>query len=389
MGKLTGGSRRHPAYPVFFPVAAAYGAIALPVSVLALHGMAPLPPLATPWGHAQELLFGFGLLVAAGFLLSRERPAVLALLLGLWLLARTATLVAPAGPVAALAGSGFALLVAAVAAPRFLSAAKKLRNQAFAPILIAISLAATAFHAAGASLGTPARYAAVHAGVLLFAVLMLFMAGRIIAPAAAGAARQAGHHLEARVQPRLEAALLLLMAIALVAMLIPGARVAGGTALVLAGAVAAVRLARWRLWWSRHRPDLLCLGAGYAWLAVGLLLWGASALLGVPGRGEAVHAITVGAMGTLTVSVMARIWLVKAGADPAAAPEPVIGTLLLAGAAALRLLQPGSEPALLAAAALWALAYLVLLGLFLRVPHGRRRAARASGEARRRAPGRP
>jgi len=370
------------AYPWFFPAAAAYAALAVPFSVLAMRQGLPVPGLATPWGHAHELLFGFGLAVAAGFLLSRDRPGVLAGLFTLWLLARISWLLVPQAPLTALASTGFAVVLACVAAPRFLGAAKKLRNQAFAPILIAISLTAAGFHAGGFTLGTPARYAAAHAGVLLFAMLMLFMGGRIIAPAAAGAARQAGHHLEARVQPRLEAALLLAMTVALASALLPGTAAIQAAAMLAAAVAAGARLLRWRLWWSRHRLDLLCLGAGYAWLVIGLLLWAASTLLGVPDRGEAMHALTVGAMGTLTVSVMARTWLVKAGADPAAAPEPVIGTLLLAGAAVLRLLKPGSEPALLLAALLWALAYLMLLGLFLRIPHGRRPAPRTHGNTR-------
>lgn len=372
---------RHAAHPLFFPAAAAYAAIVLPLSVLALRNGLPVAGLATPWGHAHELLFGFGLAVAAGFLLSRERRDVLAALFALWLLARATALLDPPGVLTALANAGFALAVAGVAAPRFLGAAKKLRNQAFAPTLIAIGLASAAFHAGGLALGVPARYAGVHAGVLLFTVLMLFMAGRIIAPAAAGAARRAGHHLEARVQPRLEAALLLLMGLALVSSLLPGAQATSGAALLAAAAVAAVRLARWRLWWCRRRPDLLCLGAGYAWLAAGLALWGSAELAGVPSRGTALHALTVGAMGTLTVSVMARTWLVKSGKDAAGAPEPVLAALLIALAAGLRLLRPADDTALLAAAALWSLAYALLLCLFLRVPWRRPPRAPATGAA--------
>lgn len=282
------------AYPVFFPAAAAYAALVVPLSVLSMRGRLPVAGFATPWNHAHELLFGFGFAVIAGFLLNRERRGVLGILLGLWLLARAAAVIAPFGLLAGLANVAFAFAVAGIAAPRFLGAGRKLRNQAVAPTLVAIGLATAAFHAGGLTLGVEARYAAVHAGVLLFALLMLFMAGRILAPAAAGAARRAGHHLEARVQPRLEATLLVLMALALVASLLPGTRVIAGSALLTAAVVAAVRLARWRLWWCWRRADLLCLGAGYAWLSAGLALWAAAELLGQPARGDALHAITVG-----------------------------------------------------------------------------------------------
>lgn len=72
-------------------------------------------------------------------------------------------------------------------------------------------------------------------------------------------------------------------------------------------------------------------------------------------------------MGTLSVTVMARTWLVKAGRDPSGAWEAVIATLCISAAAALRLLEPGDTGTLLAAAGLWSLAYSLLLALFLRV----------------------
>ena len=86
-----------------------------------------------------------------------------------------------------------------------------------------------------------------------------------------------------------------------------------GAALVAAGLLAALRIARWRLWALRGRPDLLCLAAGYAWLAVGLVLFGA-AHSGVAMAGQqalALHVITIGSLGTLTLNVMAMTRLLK------------------------------------------------------------------------------
>jgi uncharacterized protein involved in response to NO len=364
------------AHTLLFPAAATYAAVAVPLSVYALRtGDTLLPGLASPWGHARELLFGYALAVVAGFLLSRVRRGTLALLSGLWIGGRITALCWPEGLMTLVLNTGFALGVVALVAPRHIVAAKKLRNQAFAPILITIALMATAFHAAVLSGTAWLRFASLQAVLLMFTTLMLFMAGRIIAPAAAGHLRMHGRHLEARVQPRLEGGLLLLMA-ATLGTLPAGA---GGPAfsglMAAAAVVAAVRLVRWQLWWCTDRADLLCLGAGYAWLSVGLALWAAGSLHGAP-PSTALHGITVGALGTLTVTVMARTWLVKAGQPPDSAREVPLAVVCISAAAALRLGAPDTDAALITAAALWSTGFALLLVLFVRVP--------GSGQSRRR-----
>jgi hypothetical protein len=125
--------------------------------------------------------------------------------------------------------------------------------------------------------------AAVHTAptvaVLLFAMLLLFMGGRIIAATVAGQFHRQGDRPVARVQPRIESALLAIMAAAAAASAVgprpPFAAVAAAS-LIAAGVLAGVRILRWRLWALRGRPDLLCLAAGYAWLALGLILYGAA-----------------------------------------------------------------------------------------------------------------
>lgn len=371
-------------YRLFFPLAAAYAATVPALSLAAMRGGMPwLPGLATPPGHAHELLFGFGLAVVAGFLLNRVARWRLHALLGLWLAGRIGALAWPESAAGALANIAFALYLARLTAPPLLAAAKKWRNKALAPVLIALALAVIAFHAAGAAGLHGLRYPVLHTAVLLFATLMLFMGGRILAPAVAGHAQRRGHLLEARVQPRLEGTLLVLMGAALVAGPAPLLRVPFALCLLAAAVFTAVRLGRWRLWWCRDRPDLLCLSAGYAWLAAGLGLWGAAALTGTPRPGTAIHAITIGAMGTLTVSVMARTWLLKGHFAPASTGGPVAAVAAIAIAACLRVAGPGHMMALLASAVFWGLAYGLLLAFFLRHRSGaghRRQQPREQGQ---------
>src|SRR5690606_9212177 len=106
-------------------------------------------------------------------------------------------------------------------------------------------------------------------------------------------------------------------------------------AMVTAGALAAVRLVRWRLWALRGRPDLLCLAVGYAWLAVGIALFGASLAAGRY-QVAALHVITLGSLGTLTLNVMVMTHVLKARRNPSCTRVPVWGTLLIGIATVLR-----------------------------------------------------
>lgn len=341
----------------FFPAATLYAIFIVPASVLAMLGRIDLPgALATPAGHAHEMLFGFALAVVAGNQIGPIALPRLALLAALWLAARIAFMTAPQGMVAAAANVAFAALLASLIAPRLFGAAKKLRNQALPLVLTAICASGIAFQLAD-------RNTALSLAPLLYALLMLFMGGRLIAPMVAGQFTRQGIGHEARVQPRIEGALLLAMAIAAVAAAF-GMLMLTAVAVAAAGMLATVRLLRWRLWALRRRPDLLCLAAGYAWLGLGLMAYGAALAAGRY-QTAALHMITIGALGTLTLNVMAMSWTLKARQDPARATVPVWATLLIAAAVLARVLAGSGigDPAelLLLASLCWSSAFGLLL----------------------------
>jgi uncharacterized protein involved in response to NO len=364
-------NRKRPAHILFFPFAAVYAMLALPASLLAMRGHPGwLPGLADPAGHGHEMLFGFALAVVAGFLLTRITPATLYSLVALWLAARISHLGWPGSIAADAANIGFALGVAWLAAPQFLRAAKKLRNRLFGPVLIALSFTVVAFHAVLP--GPQWQRGLLYQGVLLFALLMFFMGGRIIAPAVAGHLERIGERLEARVQPRVEGTGLALLLAALLLMPFESARPAAGLAMAAAGIAAAVRVSRWRLWRCTARPDLVGLGIGYAWLAIGLLLMGTALVTDTLGFTDALHGVTTGALGTLTISVMARTRILQARRDPARASGVPAAVALVSIAALARMSASAWPmdpwPAHWLAAAAWALAYLLLIRLLLKTP---------------------
>lgn len=342
--------------------------LVLPASVLAMTGRAHvLPALSSPLAHAHEMLFGFALAVVAGNQLGSARSLLVPAQLALWVAARVAFLVAPQSWVTAILNSAFAAVLATQAAPRLFGAAKKPRNLALPAALTGLCAAAITWelvpHAHPG--GVPQR--AVFATLVLFALLMLFMGGRIIAPAVAGQLYRQGQALDARVQPRVEAGLIVTCALAFAALLVPGAQSVAAAACGSAGVLAAVRLGRWRLWALRGRADLLCLASGYGWLALGLLAFGTSLALDRYAS-AAIHLITVGALGTLTLNVMAMSWLVRLHRRLEQSSVIVWATALVAAATACRVIGAFyAQPWLLLAAFCWAAAFALLLGLFWRV----------------------
>ncbi len=370
---------------LFFPAAALYAAVVLPWSVLAITGWVEWPAsLSTGVGHAHEMLLGYALAVVAGNQLG-PMPASRALLLfAVWALARAAFVLSGGGVAVALDVAFIAALGLHVV-PRLLRAAKKLRNQALPGVLAALCAGALAYDIASFLAGARTLRAILIAIVLLLAALMLFMGGRMVAPAAAGQLYRQGQSLAARVQPRIEASLMVLITIAVVAAVIPRSELLMRIACGCAGALALIRLLRWRLWACKGRPDLVCLGVGYGWLALGL--WALA--LSTPGvaRTAALHVVTVGALGTLTFNVMGHTMLRRVRRDPADAPLLVWGTALIGIATLARVgaafAQAHTVALLVMGAACWAGAFLILAWLNARAFMTRAGASAANRTPRR------
>lgn len=92
----------------------------------------------------------------------------------------------------------------------------------------------------------------------------------------------------------------------------PASHLVGGL-LILAAALLARRMAQWRSLATLTEPLLAILHLGYAWMIVGAALLGASILFHSLPLPAAVHALTVGAIGTMVVAVMTRVSLGHTG----------------------------------------------------------------------------
>lgn len=359
-------SRQNHAYLWFFPAASIYAALAIPLSVYATTSGMLWPPGLVGSGHAYEMLFGFALALVAGYTLGQMRVREILPMFVFWLIARLMIFV-PFDAATHIFNALFAITLAWRIVPRFL-AAKKWRNRIMSPLLLALCALPIVYAIADCVAPTMERqHLLLLQVVLLFSLLMAFMGGRIIAASAAGEAQRQGFELRARVQPRLEAALILLLIAAVAALFFPRGHLIAGISAATAGSLAAIRLHRWH-WWRWRSPDLICLGLGYGWLALGLFLYGGGIFLGTSHLVAILHVITVGALGTLSTGVMMRLAF-QHSTRHSPPLWSVLTTAALIGAAGLFRVAAGSAGGdvelLWAAAVCWSCAYLLLTLHFL------------------------
>jgi uncharacterized protein involved in response to NO len=117
--------------------------------------------------------------------------------------------------------------------------------------------------------------------------------------------------------------------------------------------------------------DVAILHLGYAWLALGLILKAAAQILGALALSDALHGITIGALGTLSIAMMTRVSLQRSRRPVVMPPLVLSAVALISIAAALRLaaVWPAIRPVTIdAAAACWTLAFLAVVLFLLRSP---------------------
>jgi len=136
-------------------------------------------------------------------------------------------------------------------------------------------------------------------------------------------------------------------------------------ALLVAGALLNFwRLLRWRGASTREEPLLLVLHVGYAWFVIGLVLLGLSVLgLAVP-LTSALHALTVGAMGTMILAVMTRATRGHTGRTLTADSSTILIFVLIFMATLARVLAGfavWTNTLLLTAALGWILAFSIFI----------------------------
>lgn len=134
---------------------------------------------------------------------------------------------------------------------------------------------------------------------------------------------------------------------------------------LVAGGAVATRLARWRGEKTLGEPLLWVLHLGYGWLAFGLVLLGLNGLAPFLPQTTALHALTAGGIGTMTLAVMTRASLGHTGRALVAGVYTTAIYFMINLAALLRLCAPLLGAYYLVGLSLAAVAWCGAFGFFV------------------------
>ncbi len=318
----------------FFLAAGLFSILAMAMWLALIGGWTGLTPDMPPtYWHAHEMLFGYAGAAVAGFFLTAVpnwtgAPPVagnrLAALFLLWLAGRICLWLVPALPAVAatVLDVAFFPALAMLLLPALRQGGSR-RSFIFPPILGTMALGNLLFHLEwlGVADETAGR------GLILMVDCMVLLIGIIggrVTPSFTGNVLQAkGEAAQVRSFPLLDrlalGSLLALLVTDLVLGSGPEAGVLAGVMALVAAALNGARLCFWQGVKTLKEPLLLVLHLGYGWLVVGLTLKGLAGLGDLTGLGDflspadAVHGITVGAIGTMTLALMSRASLGHTG----------------------------------------------------------------------------
>lgn len=333
--------------------------------------LAPISPF--QW-HAHEMIYGYGLAVIAGFLLTAVRNWTgeqtvhgwpLLGLVGLWAGARI-SMFAGTGllyAAAVLDLSFMALLMMAVAKPVI-----RARQWKQVGILSKLSLLAAGnvlFYMGCFGYLEQGVYWGIYGGLYLVVGLILTVGRRVIPSFIQSGV---GYPVSLFNSRWVDIASLVLFLALFVVAVFTGARQLVPYLAAALFAVNAVRLAGWHTPGIWRKPLLWSLYLAYGFIVAGFLLLALSGFAGVS-RFAAVHALAYGGIALITMSMMARVSIGHTGRD-IHTPPPLVWHALatLVAGSLVRVVLPLAAPAhYLAWIALSQLLWLVAFGLMAAV----------------------
>jgi uncharacterized protein involved in response to NO len=279
--------------------------------------------------HVHEMLYGYVPAIIAGFLLTAipnwtgrlpVNGSPLAALAALWLAGRAAILFS--GPVglgiAAAIDLAFLASLAALAL-REIVAGRNWRNLRVISVIGLLLAGNGVFHFESIAYGD--QVYGTRIGLAAVLMLIMLIGGRIIPSFT--------HNWISRINPgrlprsftRFDALCLVAGGAALAAWVAAPEHAWSGALLMFAGVLHAIRLARWAGDRTIRDRLVFILHVGYAFVPLGFVLVGATALWPAEIPASAgIHAWTAGAVGTMTLAVMTRASLGHTGQPLVASP---------------------------------------------------------------------
>jgi len=326
--------------------------------------------------HVHEMIFGYFAAVVSGFLLTAVpnwtgrlpvagRPLVL--LSGLWLAGRLAMFFSSLWPLAAAFIDVLFLLAMACILCREVIAGRHYRSIPICALIALLASANIAFNGLALS-GNDTQWAERPA--LALVVLFISLIGGRVVPSFTRnwMVRQQLSPLPTAFS-RYDKILLALNLAALALWIAYPAALVSGISLAILSLGHLIRLARWRGVATFSEPLLAILHIGYLWLP----LWFALTALAIiapqfAAPSAATHALTAGAIGTMTIGFMTRIILGHSGRPLTAGPATTLIYGLVIVGALLRIAAPylpfDYVSVIVASGCLWSVGFWLFVAIY-------------------------
>ncbi len=348
----------------FYLLASLFSALSILLWAAQFSGYLPQAYLPGPVWHGHEMLFGYTTAVIAGFLLTAvtawtRQPtasgAPLMALAALWICGRVLVLT-PCAMTAAVVNAAFPVAIAwAIGIPLLRS--RNARNYFFVGLLVLMGALIFAVHLAWQGyLDLPPRFG-LQLGLDVVLFIMVVMGGRVIPMFTNNGIPGAQATRHALVEKLALGAVILLF----LADLLQLPQTLIGAIALLAALAHGVRLSLWKPWRTLATPLVWILHAAYAWIVLHLVMRSLNSLEILSGS-YAIHALTVGAIGGLTLGMMVRTARGHTGRPLSADHAEMTSFLLIQLAALVRvfggIVWPDSSMASVQLSALlWAAAF--------------------------------
>ena len=357
----------------FFLLGAAYSALMLLIWSAHYAGFITPPTFlldTTSW-HAHEMVYGYTMAIIAGFLLTAVAnwtggaPARHLHLLGLCALWITGRIVInidlglPVWGVYLIAASFIPALAISLSIPLLKSRNK--RNFVFLGLLTILCSAQITFF-------VQESRAALYVSIMIIMVMISLIGGRVIPAFTVAALRKRGEEAFQIPQMKLDIlALISLLATAICLVILPNT-IALFIAALTATIIHILRMRHYHSLRTFSDPMLWILHVGFCWLILGLFLLALSGLSLIP-VSIALHALTAGAIGSMTLGMMVRVSLGHTGRNLITTHMTFISFIAMQISAILRvfgvLMFPEiSSYFIIISTILWTLSFLIYLIIY-------------------------
>lgn len=358
----------------FFLFGALYGAVSVMLWAAAYAGYLTLPaifPTAMHW-HAHEMIYGFGVAIVAGFLLTAvanwtggapARQVHLLALCALWIAGRVVVNLPDMGSIWLVAAIDSAFIPAlAITLSIPLIHSKNHRNFVFLLLLGILFTCDIAFYVMGSL--TP-----IYVALFVICAMISVIGGRIIPAFTFATLRQRGIVVtQINQEPYDIAALMSLLALMASVGIFGTDSQAVAVIAGISFLVHAIRIRGFHTMKAWVDPMLGILHMGYIWLTLGLLAISFSALGWIP-FSPALHLLTVGAMGSMILGMICRVALGHTGRRIFATRPMTVLFALMQIAVVVRVGGPlffpaNPAPFIIGASAVWGAIFLTYAVIF-------------------------